>query len=83
MKREDAARAWQALLPSATLRASYTRNQYPASSIVPADRLETDHSTTSTSCSVPSEKTANAVKSIGSAPMATLASNWKSRLNDL
>lgn len=37
MKREDAARAWQALLPSATLRASYTRNQYPASSIVPAN----------------------------------------------
>lgn len=37
MKREDAARAWQALLPSATLRASYTRNQYPASSSVPAN----------------------------------------------
>jgi outer membrane protein TolC len=35
MKRDDAARAWQALLPSATLRASYTRNQYPASSSVP------------------------------------------------
>lgn len=37
MKREDAARAWQALLPSATFRASYTRNQYPASSLVPAN----------------------------------------------
>jgi outer membrane protein TolC len=35
VKREESARAWQALLPSATLRASYTRNQYPASSIVP------------------------------------------------
>jgi len=36
-KREESARAWQALLPSATLRASYTRNQYPASSSVPAN----------------------------------------------
>ena len=35
MKHEDSQRAWQALLPSATLRASYTRNQYPASSSVP------------------------------------------------
>jgi outer membrane protein len=37
MRREESARAWQALLPSATLRASYTRNQYPASSTVPAN----------------------------------------------
>ena len=34
---EETTRAWSALIPTLTTRAAYTRNQYPASSLVPAN----------------------------------------------